>query len=73
MIKQFRFNRRSRSLGVCGLLATAVACMAASPALAAQINESGLAWADTSSCSRSGADPAVSLGGGQQLVHVDPG
>jgi hypothetical protein len=51
MIKQFRFNRRSRSLSVCGLITTAVVFMAASPALAARIDVSGLGWTDASSCS----------------------
>ena len=51
MIKQFRFHRRSRSLSVCGLLTTAVVGMAASPALGAQIDVSGLGWTDVSSCS----------------------
>jgi hypothetical protein len=51
VIKHFRFNRRSRSLSVCGLLTTAAAVVAASPALAAPIDVSGLGWADASSCS----------------------
>jgi hypothetical protein len=51
VIKMFRFNRRSRSLSVCGFLATAVAVTAASPALAAQVDVSGLGWTDASSCS----------------------
>jgi hypothetical protein len=50
MIKQFLLNRR-RSLSLCGLLTTAVASLAAGPALAAQIDESGMAWGDTSTCS----------------------
>ena len=73
MIKQFRFNRRSRSLSVCGLLTTAVAVMAASPALAAQIDVSGLGWTDASSCSPPALTQPFALGRGQQLVHVDPG
>ncbi len=51
VIKQCRFIRRSRSLSVCGLLATAATFMAASPAMAAHIDESGMAWGDTSTCS----------------------
>jgi hypothetical protein len=50
VIKQFRFNRRARSLSVCGFLTTAVVFMTAGPALAAQIDESGLGWTDGSSC-----------------------
>jgi hypothetical protein len=50
VIKQLRINRRSRSLGLCGLLTTAVAFLAASPAMAGQINESGMPWGDTSTC-----------------------
>jgi len=38
-------------MGVCGLLTTAAACMAAAPAMAAPIDESGMAWGDTSTCS----------------------
>jgi hypothetical protein len=51
MIKQFQLNRRGRSLSVCGLLTTAVVFMAASPALAGQVNLSGLGYGDSSSCS----------------------
>jgi hypothetical protein len=51
VINQFRLIRRSRSLSVCGLLTTAVAFMAASPALAAQVDVSGLGWTDSSACS----------------------
>ncbi len=40
----------SRRMSVCGILAGAVACLVASPALAASVNESSLAWGDTSSC-----------------------
>lgn len=50
MIKQFRFIRRARSVSVCGLLATAAAFMAASPALAKKLDESDMAWGDTSTC-----------------------
>ena len=50
VIKQFRLNRRARSLSVCGLLTTAVVCMAASPALATKVDESGMTWGDTSTC-----------------------
>lgn len=49
-MKQFRISRRSLSVGVCGILATAAACLSAGSALAAPINESGLAWGDTSTC-----------------------
>jgi hypothetical protein len=55
MIKQFRFGRRPLLAGVCGILTTAVACLAAGPAMATPINTSGMAWGDTSSCS----DPAL--------------
>lgn len=51
LIKQFGFIRRSRSLSVCGLLATAAVFMTAGPAMASQLNESGMAWGDTSACS----------------------
>jgi hypothetical protein len=51
VINQFRLIRRSRSLSVCGLLTTAVAFMAASPALAAHVDVSGLGWTDSSACS----------------------
>jgi hypothetical protein len=50
LIKQFRLTRRSRSLSVCGLLTTAVVFMAASPALAQKVDESDMAWGDTSTC-----------------------
>lgn len=50
MIKQFRFSRRLRSLSVGSFLTTAVAAMAASPALANRIDESGMAWGDSSTC-----------------------
>jgi hypothetical protein len=51
MIKQFRFSRRPLFAGVCGILTTAVAFLSAGPAMATQINTSGMAWGDTSSCS----------------------
>jgi hypothetical protein len=47
-MKQCLFSRRA---AVCGVLASALACVVASPALAANPNESGLIWGDTSSCS----------------------
>lgn len=49
-MKQFRISRRSLSVGVCGILTMVATCLSAGPALAAPINESGLAWGDTSSC-----------------------
>jgi hypothetical protein len=49
MIKQFRLNRL-RSLGLCGLLTAAVASLAAGPAIAKQVDESGMAWGDASTC-----------------------
>jgi hypothetical protein len=41
----------SRRTTLCGILATIVAGVVASPALAAGLDESGLAWGDTSACS----------------------
>jgi hypothetical protein len=49
-MKQFRIRRRSLLVGVCGILTTVAACLSAGSALAAQIDESGLAWGDTSGC-----------------------
>jgi hypothetical protein len=49
-MKQFRISRRSLSVGVCGILTTAATCLSAGPALAAQIDGSGMAWGDTSAC-----------------------
>jgi hypothetical protein len=49
-VKLFLFNRGSRSVSVCGLLALAVACVTAGPASAAHLNESNLAWGDISAC-----------------------
>ena len=49
-MKQFRIRRRSLLVGVCGILTTVAACLSAGSALAAQIDESGLAWGDTSAC-----------------------
>jgi hypothetical protein len=50
MIKHFLCHRGLRSLSVCGLVTTAVAVMAAAPALANRIDESGMHWGDTSTC-----------------------
>jgi hypothetical protein len=50
MIKQFRNRRRSLTMGICGVLTTAVAFASAGPAMATPINTSGMAWGDTSSC-----------------------
>jgi hypothetical protein len=47
-MKQCLFSGRAT---LCGLLTAAVACVMASPALAAGYSDSGLAWGDTSSCS----------------------
>ena len=63
MIKQFRISRRSLSVGVCGILTTAVACLSAGPAMATPINTSGMAWGDTSSCSNPAlTQPFLSVG-----------
>jgi hypothetical protein len=50
MIRQFCFMRRARSLSVCGVLVAVGAALLATPALAQQIDESGLTWGDTSAC-----------------------
>lgn len=73
MIKHFRFNRRSRSLSVCGLLTTAVAVMAASPALAAQIDVSGLGWTDASSCSPPALTQPFASAGDSNWYTLTPG
>lgn len=49
-MKQFRNRRRALSVGVCGILTTAVAFVSAGPAMASPINTSSMAWGDTSSC-----------------------
>lgn len=62
-MKQFRISRRSLSVGICGILSTAVACVSAGPAMATQINTSGMNWGDISSCfAPSLTQPFLSVG-----------
>ena len=50
-MKQFRRSRRAHRAGVSAVLAAAIACLAASPALASQFDVSGLGFGDSSACS----------------------
>ncbi len=72
-MKQFRFNRRSRSLSVCGLLTTAVVFMASSPALATKIDESGMAWGDTSTCGAAALTQPFASAGDSNWYTMVPG
>ncbi|MGZ6624924.1 MAG: hypothetical protein ACXVE8_04955 [Solirubrobacteraceae bacterium] len=62
-MKQFQISRRSLSMGICGILSTAVAFASAAPAMATQINTSGMDWGDISSCfAPSLTQPFLSVG-----------
>ena len=73
MIKQFRINRRARSLSLCGVLITAVAFLTASPAMAAHIDESGMAWGDVSSCSAPALTQPFLSAGDSNWYTLTPG
>ncbi len=73
VIKQFRFIPRSRSLNVCGLLATAVAFLAAGPAQATPLNLSGTSWGTTASCTNPNLTQPFLSAGDSNWYTLAPG
>jgi hypothetical protein len=72
-MKKYRFNRRLRSLSVCGFLTTAVVGMAAGPALAAQVNVGGLGFGDSSACSAPALTQPFASAGDSNWYTLTPG
>jgi hypothetical protein len=72
-MKKYRFSRRSRAHSVCGVLAAAIASLAASPALAAQIDVSGLGFGDSSACSPPALTQPFAPAGDSNWYTLTPG